>query len=75
MLCDDVKRVIYFFLDDSLGDSKKQHFEIHISNCPDCTVRIVIQRRLRGFIRKRLAGLHAPENLRVRVVQSLRSNQ
>lgn len=75
MLCDDVKRVIYFFLDDSLGASKKQNFEIHISNCPDCSVRIVIQRRLRGFFRKRLARLNAPDNLRVRVAQSLRSDQ
>ena len=72
MLCDDVKRVIYFFLDGSLGDQKKQHVEIHLNNCQDCTIRIVIQRRLRGFIQKRLARLNAPDNLRVRVVQSLR---
>jgi mycothiol system anti-sigma-R factor len=75
MLCDDVKRVIYFFLDGSLGDSKKQNVEIHLTGCEDCTIRIVIQRRLRGFIRKRLAPLHAPDTLRVRVVQSLRGAQ
>jgi mycothiol system anti-sigma-R factor len=75
MLCDDVKRVLYFFLDGSLGDQKRQHLEVHLSNCPDCEIRIVIQRRLRGFIRKRLAPLHAPETLRIRVQQSLRTAQ
>jgi mycothiol system anti-sigma-R factor len=75
MLCDDVKRVLYFFLDGSLGDQKRQHLEVHVSNCPDCEIRIVIQRRLRGFIRKRLAPLHAPETLRIRVQQSLRTAQ
>jgi mycothiol system anti-sigma-R factor len=73
MLCDDVKRVIYFFLDDSLGEQKRSSFEIHLINCPDCEIRVVIQRRLRGFLRKRLTPIAAPETLRVRVVQSLRA--
>jgi mycothiol system anti-sigma-R factor len=75
MLCDDVKRVLYFFLDGSLSEQKRQHLEIHLSDCPDCETRITIQRRLRGFIRKRLAPLHAPETLVVRVQQSLRTSQ
>lgn len=73
MLCDDVKRVMYFFLDGSLGEQKKQNIEIHLSDCADCETRITIQRRLRGFIRKRLAPELAPETLRIRVVQSLRA--
>lgn len=75
MLCDDVKRVIYFFLDGSLGDSKRQTLEIHLHDCPDCETRVTIQRRLRGFFRKRLAPVTAPETLRIRVVQSLRAAQ
>lgn len=75
MLCDDVKRVIYFFLDGSLGDSKRQTLEIHLNDCPDCETRVTIQRRLRGFFRKRLAPVSAPETLRIRVVQSLRAAQ
>ena len=73
MLCDDVKRVIYFFLDGSLGDQKRQHFELHLSDCPDCEIRVVIQRRLRRFLRTRLSPVAAPEALRIRVVQSLRT--
>jgi len=73
MLCDDVKRVMYFFLDGSLGDQKRQTIEIHLSNCHDCEARVTIHRRLRGFLRKRLTPLTAPETLRVKVVQSLRA--
>jgi anti-sigma factor (TIGR02949 family) len=75
MLCDDVKRVIYFFLDGSLGDQKRQNIEIHIHDCPDCETRVTIQRRLRGFFRSRLSHVAAPETLRIRVVQSLRAAQ
>ena len=73
MLCDDVKRVLYFFLDGSLGDHKQQSIEIHLHDCPDCETRVTIHRRMRGFLRKRLALVTAPEALRIRVVQSLRA--
>ena len=73
MLCDDVKRVIYFFLDGSLGEHKRETFELHVSGCHDCEGRVIIQRRLRGFLRSRLTHVAAPEALRVRVVQSLRT--
>ena len=75
MLCDDVKRVLYFFLDGSLGEQKRQHLEIHLSDCPDCEIRVTIHRRLRGFLRSRLSPVAAPEALRIRVVQSLRAIQ
>lgn len=73
MLCDDVKRVVYFFLDGSMSDSKKQALEIHLSNCPDCEIRIVVQRKLRSFFRKRFTPAAAPETLRIRLVQTLRA--
>ncbi|HEX6082887.1 MAG TPA: zf-HC2 domain-containing protein [Thermoanaerobaculia bacterium] len=75
MLCDDVKRVVYFFLDGSLSDQKRQNIEIHLGDCPDCETRVTIHRRLRGFFRRRLSPLAAPETLRIRVVQSLRATQ
>ncbi len=73
MLCDDVKRVVYFFLDGSLGNQKHQAFEIHLSDCPDCEIRIVVSRKLRSFIRRRLSPVAAPETLRIRLTQTLRS--
>jgi mycothiol system anti-sigma-R factor len=73
MLCDDVKRVVYFFLDGSLGHQKQHAFEIHLSNCPDCEIRITVQRKLRSFVRRRLSPVTAPETLRVRLTRSLRT--
>lgn len=73
MLCDDVKRVMYFFLDGSLGDQKRNAIEIHVSDCPDCEVRVVVQRKLRSFIRRRLSPVSAPETLRIRLTRSLRA--
>jgi mycothiol system anti-sigma-R factor len=73
MLCDDVKRVVYFFLDGSLGLQKQHAFEIHLSNCPDCEIRIVVHRKLRSFVRQRLTPVAAPETLRIKLTRSLRT--
>ena len=73
MLCDDVKRVVYFFLDGSLGETRKQAFEIHLKDCPDCEVRITVQRSLRSFFKRRISRVSAPETLRIRLTQSLRT--
>lgn len=73
MLCKDVKRVLYFFLDGSVSASTTQALEIHQSNCPDCEVHIVVHRKFRSFIRKRLSPIHAPETLRVKLTQTLRA--
>ena len=72
MLCDEYRRVVYFFLDGSLGQHKLMELETHLTICRDCTERTTIQRKLRDFIRRRLAPVSAPEHLKVRVVQSLR---
>ncbi|HEX8169557.1 MAG TPA: zf-HC2 domain-containing protein [Thermoanaerobaculia bacterium] len=72
MLCDDVKRVVYFFLDGSLGDRKQHEFKTHLSDCPDCETRTEVHRKLRDFVRKRLTVTGAPEHLKIRLSASLR---
>ena len=72
MLCDDVKRVVYFFLDGSLGQQKLVEFESHIEICRDCEDRTTVSRKLRHFIRRRLSPVGAPEHLKVRLTQTLR---
>lgn len=72
MLCDEVRRMVYFFLDDSLGQQKLMEFTTHIEVCRDCDDRTAVQRKLRAFVRKRLTRVTAPEHLKVRVTQSLR---
>ncbi len=73
MGCDDVKRVIYFFLDGSLGDAKRLDIVQHLSLCPECEQRTQIHKRLRDFTLRRLGHVPAPEHLRIRLSRSLRS--
>jgi len=72
MLCDDYKRVVYFFLDGSLSQRRVLELQTHISICHHCEERTTIHRKLRDFVRKRLAPVSAPEHLKVRLVQSIR---
>jgi len=73
MVCDDVKRVIYFFLDGTLGDIKKRDFDSHVNLCPECERRTRIQRRLREFVNHRLSRIQAPDHLKTRLTRSIRA--
>jgi mycothiol system anti-sigma-R factor len=73
MICDDVKRVAYFFLDGTMGEGKQTDFKTHVSICPGCEQRVSIHRRLRNFIMKRLGRDSAPQRLRQRLSRSFRA--
>jgi mycothiol system anti-sigma-R factor len=75
MLCREVKRVVYFFLDGSLADGQRQDVNKHVRLCPDCDTRVRIQSRLRNFVQSRFARLSAtaPERLKVRLERSIRA--
>lgn len=77
MVCDDVKRIAYFFLDGKLGKNRSDEFQGHLKECDDCDYRVIIHRRFRLFIKKRLGSKLAPERLRTKIrtaFTSLRSN-
>jgi len=73
MLCREVKRVAYFFLDGTLDEKRKRDFSKHLRLCPDCEKRTTIHRRIRNFLKKRLARLRAPARLKQRLRRSLRA--
>jgi mycothiol system anti-sigma-R factor len=73
MLCDDVKRVVYFFLDGALEPQKERDFSSHLSLCPECEARTNLHRRLRIFVQRRLTPLSAPNHLKVRLTRVLRA--
>ena len=73
MICYDVKRVIYFFLDGQLDESKQQDLVSHLDLCSDCERRATIHRRLRQFVQKRLHIDHAPEHLKRRLTRAVRA--
>jgi mycothiol system anti-sigma-R factor len=75
MLCRDFKRVVYFFLDGSLGEEKRQDFNSHLSLCPDCERRVKVHERLRHFMQSRFARLAAtaPDRFKTRLTRSIRA--
>jgi mycothiol system anti-sigma-R factor len=73
MLCDDVKRVVYFFLDGTLGERRKEELNAHLSLCPDCEQRTTVHRRLRSFVQRRLERMCAPDRFKTRLSRSLRA--
>jgi hypothetical protein len=75
MLCQDAKRVVYFFLDGSLGEKTKSEFHNHVTICPDCESRTTLHKRLRSFIQGRFSRLStvAPERFKLRLTRSIRA--
>jgi mycothiol system anti-sigma-R factor len=75
MICRDVKRVVYFFLDGSLGPNKQQDFDKHLKLCPDCETRTRLQERLRAFLQRRVTRISAaaPDHLKTRLTRSIRA--
>ena len=75
MLCRDVKRVVYFFLDGSLGEKAKTEYHNHVTACPECESRTNFHRRLRTFLQSRFSRLStaAPERFKLRLSRSIRA--
>ncbi|TMC98450.1 MAG: zf-HC2 domain-containing protein [Chloroflexi bacterium] len=72
MGCDDVKRVLYFFLDGALGERKRRSVNDHLSLCPDCERRTRLHRRLRDLVQRRLTRVPASDRFKIRLTRSLR---
>jgi mycothiol system anti-sigma-R factor len=73
MLCEDVKRVVYFFLDGTLDQGHLDDFRHHLDLCPECEARTTFHRRVRVFLQKRLTPVSAPDRLKQRLTRTLRA--
>ena len=73
MICREVKRVVYFFLDGNLNAKQKRDFSKHLKLCPECESRLTFHRRIRLFIKKRLSRITAPPRLKQRLSRTLRA--
>ncbi len=75
MLCNDVERVVYFFLDGSLGEIKQKDLSNHLNLCADCEARLKFHKLLRAFLQNRFDRLSvaAPERLKTRLTRSIRA--
>lgn len=72
MICDEIRRLAYFYLDGTVGSAKAASFETHVGRCPDCGARLAIHKRVREVVRLRLPAIQAPQRLRERVQQACR---
>lgn len=75
MGCQDVRRVIYFYLDRSVGERKFRDLTDHFGLCPECDERRRIHQRLRDFVIRRIGQVCASERFKVRLTRSLRGLQ
>ena len=71
MVCDDVKKIAYFFLDETLGPKKRDQVVSHLRRCSPCADFVSILKRLRAFVRNRLPKIVAPNALRERISRSM----
>ena len=71
-MCDDVKKIAYFFLDGALAPERTRDVEQHLRDCHDCDDGVAVHRRMRNFVARRLAAIPAPSSLRERLRQGLR---
>jgi anti-sigma factor (TIGR02949 family) len=72
VLCNEIRRLAYFYLDGAVSIAKAANFRHHVELCPDCGARLAIHRRVREVIRVSLKPVVAPERLRQRVQQACR---
>lgn len=71
MVCDDVKRGAYSFLDGVLEATRITEFQSHLNDCPGCDDRMRVQQKLRNFVKKRLSPAVAPRELTGRISTAL----
>jgi mycothiol system anti-sigma-R factor len=73
MVCDDVKRIVYFYLDGQLGSNRVTEVQSHLTGCRSCDDRLLIQKRLRAFILRHLSPERAPDHLRLKLHEGVES--
>lgn len=67
MVCGELKHLVYFYLDGTVGSVKADEFRLHIDGCDDCARYVGVEERLRRFLRSRLGRRCAPDGLRERI--------
>ena len=72
MICEEIRRLAYFYLDGTVGSAKAERIELHVGKCPDCGTRFAIHRRVREVVRLSLSPVRAPEQLREKVQKACR---
>ena len=72
MICHEIRRIAYFYLDGTVGSEKSVTIQTHLEACPECGVRVKIHQRAREVLKVHLGNVTAPLSLRARLSQACR---
>lgn len=73
MTCDEIRPLIGPYLDGELDPAAVQSVESHIAGCEACTRDLAEMRALSGAIHDELPALAAPDALRARIMDAVRT--
>ena len=73
MTCDEIRPLIGRYLDGELDPAAMQSVESHIAGCEACTRDLAEMRALSGAIDDELPALAAPDALRARIMDAVRT--
>jgi len=71
--CASVLRDVWLFLDDELDPANRAAVEAHLDGCSPCLEEANLDQKLKALLHSKCGGDRAPEELRARVVERLRS--
>jgi anti-sigma factor RsiW len=76
MTCREFENLLHPYVDDEFDAAERAAADSHLSACPTCSARVYAERRFRHSLRAAALAhaeqRHAPESLRVRVVEAVR---
>jgi len=71
--CAGVLRDVWLFLDDELDPDNRAAVEAHLDGCSPCLEEANLDQKLKALLHSKCGGDRAPEELRVRLTERLRS--
>lgn len=73
--CADVLADVWAFLDDELDPERRATIRKHLEECSPCLDEAGIDSKLKDLLARKCGGDHAPDDLRERIAERLRSLQ
>lgn len=71
--CSEVLAEVWLFLDHECDAERRRLLEHHLDECSPCLSRYGIEEQLKQLLARKCGGDHAPEGLRDRLRESIRT--
>jgi len=73
--CAGVLKDVWLFLDDEMNAAKRAAVEAHLDGCEPCLEEANFEQKLKALLHTKCGGDQAPETLRSKLIERLRSVQ